>query len=799
MYAAVAVDVAAGGTDRLYHYSLPEGLRDAVRPGHLVLVPFGRRQVAGVVAALVPQADVEQVKPILRLLEPEPVLLPAQVALADWLAAHVLCHRAVALRCFLPPGWRRGAARPLWRRVVRLVSPGQAAAGDRAAGDTGDRAGGDSRTGSAAAGEEVAAGLTPRQGAVLGFLRGYAGPPLTRAELARAAGVSPGVVAALLAKGMLREEMLPASRRPAAPAVAVESGPPVLTPEQEEAVAAIVPAVASPGAAAAPRGFLLFGVTGSGKTEVYLRAIEAGLGSGRRSLVLVPEIALTPQLMAVFRGRFGDRVAVLHSALSPGERFDEWGRIRAGRVDVVLGARSALFAPLPDLGLIILDEEHESTYKQEESPRYHARTVAAARAELEGAALLLGSATPSVETFHAARQGRLRLLELPRRVDGRPLPAVRVVDMRKELEQGWRGILSRPLVEAIRERLARREQVILFLNRRGFHTFVLCRECGESVRCPHCDVSLALHLLGAAGPVGSGPAAPGAAGPGAAPPLRCHYCGFERRPPETCPSCGGRRIRYYGTGTQRVEEAVRDHFPGARVLRMDQDTTARKGSHQRIYEQFRKGDADVLVGTQMIAKGWDVPGVTLVGIVNGDTALHLPDFRAGERTFQLVTQVAGRAGRGDEPGEVLLQTYSPDDPVIRLAAAQDYAAFYEEEMAVRRASGYPPFAALLRLLVSHPVEEEARRLASLAVEEAVAHGAARADGLAGPAGTGVTCVGPSAAPLSRLQGRYRWQAILKSGDATALLDLGRALLGLERRCDRAGGRLVLDPDPQQML
>ncbi len=780
MYAAVAVDIAAGGADRLYHYALPDDLRGIVRPGHLVLVPFGRRQVAGVVAALVSQADVEEVKPVLRLLEPEPVLLPPQIALAEWLAAHVLCHRAAALRCFLPPGWRRGAARPLWRRVLRLDPRADDAGGDAAA-------------------------LTPRQRAVLDFLRRYGGSPPTRAQLARAAGVSPAVVAALVGRGFLREERVPAARRPAAPALAPEAAPPLLTPEQEEAVAAVVPAVKG-GAPDGPSGFLLFGVTGSGKTEVYLRAIEAGLGAGRRAVVLVPEIALTPQLMSVFRGRFGDKVAVLHSALSPGERFDEWERIRAGRVDVVLGARSALFAPLPDLGLIVLDEEHESTYKQEESPRYHARTVAAARAELEGATLLLGSATPSLETFHAARTGRLRLLELPRRVDGRPLPAVRIVDMRKELEQGWRGILSRPLVEAVRERLARREQVILFLNRRGFHTFVLCRECGEAVRCPHCDVSLALHLLGAAGvsPAGAEPVPPGAGGRGASgfgpvPPLRCHYCGFERRPPETCPNCGGRRIRYYGTGTQRVEEAVRDHFPGARVLRMDQDTTARKGSHQRIYEQFRRGEADVLVGTQMIAKGWDVPGVTLVGIVNGDTALHLPDFRAGERTFQLVTQVAGRAGRGDEPGEVLLQTYSPDDPVIRLAAAQDYVAFYEEEVAVRRAGGYPPFAALLRAVVSHPGEDEARRLASLLVEEAVAHGAARADGLAGPVGGGVICVGPTAAPLRRLQGRYRWQAILKSGDEAALLELGRALLGLERRCDRAGARLALDPDPRQML
>lgn len=780
-YAEVAVDLAVKGVDRVFHYAVPAHLAGLLAVGHRVAVPFGPRTVEGYVVGFAdtPGIAAGRVRPIAHLLDEQPILTAEQIELARWMAERYLCHPVQALRCFLPPGVRGGRVAPLRRRLVRLADAGAAAAG--------------------------VAGLSPRQQAAVRYLidAGAAGGPAacTRAELAAASGAGVAAVRALVEKGLLEEVVVAVRRDPFAAAAHAAGAPsdaaatpppppPTLTAAQARALAAV--------AAAAEAGehavFLLHGVTGSGKTEVYLRAIEATRARGRQAIVLVPEIALTPQLVGVFRGRFGDRVAVLHSALSAGERFDEWHRIRAGAVDVAVGARSAVFAPFPRLGLIVLDEEHENTYKQEDAPRYHARDVAIERGRREGAPVLLGSATPAVESYAAARAGTYRRLRLPGRIDDRPLPTVTVVDMRAELEAGNRSIFSARLAAAVEERLARGEQVILFLNRRGFHTFVLCRDCGYVARCPQCDVSLTLHM-------GEGQG-------GGRSPLRCHYCRHEQAPPVFCPNCGGKRIRYFGAGTQQVEDLARERFPGARILRMDVDSTGTRGAHERIYHQFRRGEADILVGTQMVAKGWDVAGVTLVGVISADTSLHLPDFRSAERTFQLLVQVAGRAGRGDVPGEVVVQTYAPDHYAIVAAAAHDNKGFYRQELRARRRLGFPPFGSLVRLVISHPDADAAERSARALGEAARALGAVPwpAAGSAPPAADGrdqaparppIELIGPAPAPLARLHGRHRWQLALK-GQREGLFDLVRALVPSDQSRD-GDAQVAVDPDPVNLL
>lgn len=831
-FAEVAVDLAVPGADRAFHYAVPSELGAVLRPGHRVRIPFGARALEGIVLALTDAppdpASAGRIKPIAALLDADPLLTAEQLELAAWLARRTLALRAQALRCLLPPGARGERVRPLTRRVLRLADAEAAAARLEEVGPRqrqalayllGAAAPGGRGAPATTAPAPASAAAAPAPAAP-----GPARPGITRAELARLSGAGEAAVRALVEKGILVEEAVAVRRDPFAadPASAAPASPgfaalPALTPAQGEAVAAITDALEAAaaggtgvsgagrvpaGARARPPVFLLHGVTGSGKTEVYLRAIEAARARGRRALVLVPEIALTPQLAGIFRARFGDRVALLHSALSDGERFDEWRRIRSGEAEVAVGARSAVFAPFDRLGLIVLDEEHETSYKQEEAPRYHARDVALERGRREGAVVVLGSATPSVESYHAAARGRYRLLRLPGRIDGRPLPEMAVVDMREELERGNRSIFSARLEEAVRARLERREQVILFLNRRGFHTFVLCRECGYVVRCPRCDVSLTLHV-------------------GSAAPMRCHYCRHEQAPPAVCPSCGGRRIRYFGTGTQRVEELARERFPGARILRMDVDTTGTRGAHERIYHQFRRGEADILVGTQMIAKGWDIAGVTLVGVISADTALNFPDFRAAERTYQLLTQVAGRAGRGEVPGEVVIQTYAPDHFAIRAAAAHDGEAFYRRELRERRRLGFPPFAHLVRLVVSHPeavaAEGAARRLAEAAralgavpwsafalpaADPAPASGAVLPDApdmpAAVPAAAVVQMIGPAPAPIARLHGRHRWQLAFKGRDREELLDFLHALVppGNPRDGDV---HIAVDPDPVNLL
>lgn len=604
--------------------------------------------------------------------------------------------------------------------------------------------------------------LGKRQEAVLAYLRERPGEVVAQRRICADLDVTAEVVNGLIRKGLLEETQVAIRRAPSGYGTGRDTAP-ELTPFQGAAADGIHGAM--------QRGegetLLLFGVTGSGKTEVYLHAIERAREAGRNAALLVPEISLTAQVAAAVRRRLGERVAILHSALSDGERFDELERVRRGEADVVVGPRSALFAPLRDPALVILDEEHDGSYKQGSAPRYHARDASRALVGITHGCVVLGSATPSVETYHAALSGHYRIYELPERVRQRPLPAVEIVDLRKETRMRPGSVFSQRLEDCLKQRLAAGEQSILFLNRRGFSAFLLCRDCGHVPHCPNCDVSLTLHRHR----VGV---------------LLCHHCAYSRRAPSVCERCLGPRVRQFGIGTQRVEETVKQLFPSARVARLDRDTTSAKDAHTRIIGQVAAGEIDILVGTQMVTKGFDFPGVTLVGVVTADVALNMPDFRAAERAFQLLTQVSGRAGRGDRPGEVVIQTFNPDHLSIQAASRHDYRGFYSLEIQNREELEYPPFGALVRLLVTHPDEAAARDR----IEAAAA--------LLRPAAerAGVEVRGPVSCPLSRLKDRYRWHLLLKSRHRSALeAVLDEAWPQIQRRV----GGVAIDVDPVDLL
>jgi primosomal protein N' (replication factor Y) len=532
------------------------------------------------------------------------------------------------------------------------------------------------------------------------------------------------------------------------------------TAEQTAALEAI--GAALKGGGFAP--FLLHGVTGSGKTEVYLRAIAEALAQGRRALVLVPEIALTPQLVSRFRARFTEAsIAVLHSGLSDGERYDAWRAIARGEVSIVIGARSAVFAPLEKLAIIVVDEEHEASYKQGEGFRYHGRDLALLRGQMAGAAVVLGSATPALTTFFRAQEGQTGYLSLSGRALRRSLPEVSLVDLTAARPE---GALSEELAVALRENLERGEQALLLLNRRGFAPFLLCSDCGRTFRCPNCDITLTYHQGRRL--------------------LRCHYCDHAEAPPDLCPQCGGGNIEPEGTGTERLEEELGQLFPTARIARMDRDTTSRKGAHQRLVEAMEKGEVDILVGTQMVAKGHDFPGVTLVGVIGADSTLNFPDFRSGERTFSLLSQVAGRAGRGEKPGRVFIQTYAPDHYALACAAAHDYRGFYDQEIACRRELRYPPFGFLVNLVLSGNDPARVSRAAQT-LAEGLQRGAAE-----------VEVLGPAPCPLARLRGKSRMQILLKAPRRLSLRRLLDRLADLQKGVS-AGVRLAVDVDPVDML
>ncbi len=730
LLAHVAVAVGGRGPDQLFTYEVPAKWVGAVAPGQRVQVPFGNRELIGVVFAVgdEPPPAGMRVRPLADLVDREPCLDAHMLDLARWLAERTLCSLAQAASALLPPPGSEPRPQICYNPLPG-VDPGRALA----------RAPAQSRAWAVISAE----------------------PGLARDELLQR-GVKPGALAALVERGWVAALPREGRRDPwvETPAHELPQAPPEPTPDQERALESLRPALQEPHYG----GFLLWGVTGSGKTEVYLRAIAEVVRAGRQAIVLVPEIALTPQTVGNFRRRFGTQVAVLHSALGVGERHAEWLRARQGEVAVVIGARSAVFAPLPRLGLIVVDEEHEPSYKQEEAPRYHARDVALWRAQRLGIPVILGSATPDLETFDAAQRGELERLDLPARVAARPLPEVRTVDLRDEAES---ALFAPELHQALERHLGSGHQVLLFLNRRGFAPVLLCRACGFVSRCQQCEVAMCYHDSDHS--------------------LHCHYCGARGAVPRTCPRCRGHMLRLRGLGTERVAQEVSRLFPQARVLRMDLDTTGSKGAHRRIYEDFRAGRADVLVGTQMVAKGWDVAGVTLVGVVDADTALHHPDYRGSERTFQLLCQVAGRAGRGEEPGEVLIQTRTPEHPAIIAAATHDYAGFARQELAARAAASFPPFGRLLRILSWAP-EAHAAESALRAV----------ADALREIVPPGVDLWGPAQAPLARLRGAYRWHLALRGADGTELRRLARTALDAAGT-PKTGARLAADPDPQSML
>jgi len=559
-------------------------------------------------------------------------------------------------------------------------------------------------------------------------------------------GCSASVVKTAVSKGLVELQHIEVKRDPLSYYRLTPSHPLTLTVAQRSALESIKASLLKvPPGNTLPSVFLLHGVTGSGKTEIYLQALAEVVKQGKRGIVLVPEIALTPQTIERFASRFPRKVAILHSGLSLGEQYDEWHRIRNGEFDVVIGSRSAIFAPQPDLGLIVIDEEHEWTYKQSDRPRYHARDAAIKLAELTGAVVILGSATPDVETFYHAQRGDYHLLQLPERVtprEGSSLPQVEVVDLRDELKAGNRSLFSRSLSQAIAKAIGSREQVILFLNRRGTATFIQCRHCGFVLRCKRCEVALTYHF--------------------AEDMLLCHQCNYRTAVPQICPRCLSRRIKFLGIGTQKLEQETSQAFPQARRLRWDSDVTRGRYSHQEILGKFRAHQADILIGTQMIAKGLDLPRVTLVGVISADTGMNLPDFRAGERTFQLLCQVAGRAGRGSSGGRVIIQTYAPEHYAIQAVAKYDYAAFYNKEINYRRQLRNPPFSRLACLTYSHTndavCQREAERMKRLLIQEIDSRGIAD-----------LSLIGPAPAFIHRLRGRFRWQIILRGAEPSALL------------------------------
>jgi primosomal protein N' (replication factor Y) len=730
-HGTIATVVLPEGVDKPLDYLVPESLAATVEPGRRVRVPLGRgnrERLAYCVAVRngeLPQVPLKQVAGVE---DDAPLLSPRMLELTKWMAERWLARWGEVLEAVLPAGARL-RRRP--RTVPLLIATGL----------------------------EPPRRLTAAQTRVLAA----AAAPVTADDLAAAADVSRTVVARLVKTGLLAPTGTVPRPSPgtARPAISHER-PAALSPSQSTALDAIL----APLRGGRHATVVLFGVTGSGKTEVYLQAVEETLAHGRQAIVLVPEISLTPQTCDRFRARFGS-VAVLHSHLTPAERHAQWREIATGRVGVVVGARSAIFAPTPRLGLIVIDEEHETSFKQATAPRYHARDVAEWLARAEGVPLVLGSATPSLETFHRCLTGEWTMCRLPGRVGGSDLPPVLSVDLRDPASRG-RGAVSPRLAAGIRWALDGGGQVMLLLNRRGFATSIQCRACGHTTRCPQCDLALTLHQPGGRG--------------------ICHGCGLVTRLPTSCPSCAAPNLVARGTGTQRLEDQIRAAFPGARIARMDTDTMRVRGSHERTLDAFRNREIDILVGTQMIAKGLDFPTVMLVGVVNADAALHLADFRASERTCQLVTQVAGRSGRGTLGGRVVVQTSTPEHPAIRAAAAHDYESFVRSELPIREALLYPPFGSIVRLVVRGAVEQTAADWAGHLADRL------RAEAAGAP---GIRVLGPAPAPIARLRDRFRWHVQAHGPEAGPLRDLVRRATATVQTPDEVAW--IVDVDPVEML
>lgn len=712
MYANIIIDITHEKLDKVFQYSIPPELDGALEVGMEVVVPFGRgnKETNGYVVGFSGDTDYDpaRIKAVLGKTEHSVAIESRLVALAAWMKEYYGGTMIQALRTVLPVKRRERVKK---KRRVRLL------------------------LGEEEGKRQLSLYLHKNQKARARVLAGLLDQPQQDYDLIiHKLNVTLPVIRALEEQGVLKVESEDQLRNPVKYR---RSGRQEVsfTAEQDAAVRTFWEDYRR-----GVRGaYLLYGVTGSGKTEVYMEMIERVVKTGRQAIVLIPEIALTYQTVLRFYGRFGDRVSILNSRLSAGERYDQIERIRRGEVDVMIGPRSVLFAPFPALGLIVMDEEHEPAYKSEKAPRYHARETALERARIEGASVVLGSATPSMEAFYRCRNGTCTLLELKNRAAAQSLPDVYTIDMREELKHGNRSILSDRLKGLVADRLRKKEQVMLFLNRRGYAGFVSCRSCGYVVKCPHCDVSLSAHRNGK---------------------MVCHYCGYEQPSIRKCPKCGSGYVGGFRAGTQQIEDLVKQTFPGSRVLRMDFDTTRMKDGHEKILSAFSNGEADILIGTQMIVKGHDFPNVTLVGILAADLSLYSNDYRSAERTFQLLSQASGRAGRGKKKGEVVIQTYSPEHYSIQMAARQDYEGFYEEEMNYRRLMGYPPVSQLLAVWMTGSEEEHLKKAALYLKEFAVR---INKDGR-------LSVIGPSAPYVSKVSDQYRQILYIKSEEYRFLIE-----------------------------
>lgn len=806
--AKVIVDVPTMQTDQPFTYLVPENLNEQLAVGMRVEVPFGNgnRHVQGFVLAIEPMAATVldetnvQLKELVAVLDLKPVLNTEMLALADYMKEKTFAFKITCLQTMLPSvmradyqkyiyltdelseelqdqlfygleeiSWDQAQERGLLpqlmalrkqqkvdiryevttRNKVKMVRFIQAAKEFEQL-------------------EEIRLGL--RKGAkkkeqLLYYLQRLGTEKVTAVKEMKELGFSTALLNEAAKNGWLTFIEKEAYRDPFANQTFEKTTALSLNAEQQVAVETILQSVQEQQS----QTYLLEGITGSGKTEVYLQVIAEVLNQGKTAIMLVPEISLTPQMVQRFKSRFGEHVAVMHSGLSQGEKYDEWRKIERGEAEVVVGARSAIFAPIENIGVIIVDEEHEASYKQEETPRYHARDLAIWRSEYHHCPVVLGSATPSLESRARAQKNVYQRLRLTQRANqAATLPTIDVVDMRQEVENGNVSSFSMSLQEKLQERLEKNEQSVLLLNRRGYSSFVMCRDCGYVLPCPNCDISLTLHMDSKT--------------------MKCHYCGHEERIPYRCPNCGQDKIRYYGTGTQKVEEELQTLLPDSRILRMDVDTTRRKGAHEKILRTFGEGQADILLGTQMIAKGLDFPNVTLVGVLNADTALNLPDFRSSERTFQLLTQVSGRAGRAEKPGEVIIQSFNPEHYAIQLAKAQDYEDFYTKEMYIRHRGDYPPYYFTVQITASHPEENEAaKQMFQIATK--------LKQGLSPQA----IFLGPTPNAIMRVNNRYFYQVIIKYKQEPMLQPLLKEILTDTQRATARGLKLSIDAEPMNFI
>ena len=806
--AKVIVDVPTMQTDQPFTYLVPENLNEQLAVGMRVEVPFGNgnRHVQGFVLAIEPMAATVldetnvQLKELVAVLDLKPVLNTEMLALADYMKEKTFAFKITCLQTMLPSvmradyqkyiyltdelseelqdqlfygleeiSWDQAQERGILpqlmalrkqqkvdiryevttRNKVKMVRFIQAAKEFEQL-------------------EEIRLGL--RKGAkkkeqLLYYLQRLGTEKVTAVKEMKELGFSTALLNEAAKNGWLTFIEKEAYRDPFANQTFEKTTALSLNAEQQVAVETILQSVQEQQS----QTYLLEGITGSGKTEVYLQVIAEVLNQGKTAIMLVPEISLTPQMVQRFKSRFGEHVAVMHSGLSQGEKYDEWRKIERGEAEVVVGARSAIFAPIENIGVIIIDEEHEASYKQEETPRYHARDLAIWRSEYHHCPVVLGSATPSLESRARAQKNVYQRLRLTQRANqAATLPTIDVVDMRQEVENGNVSSFSMSLQEKLQERLEKNEQSVLLLNRRGYSSFVMCRDCGYVLPCPNCDISLTLHMDSKT--------------------MKCHYCGHEERIPYRCPNCGQDKIRYYGTGTQKVEEELQTLLPDSRILRMDVDTTRRKGAHEKILRTFGEGQADILLGTQMIAKGLDFPNVTLVGVLNADTALNLPDFRSSERTFQLLTQVSGRAGRAEKPGEVIIQSFNPEHYAIQLAKAQDYEDFYTKEMYIRHRGDYPPYYFTVQITASHPEENEAAKQMFQIARKLK-------QGLSPQA----ILLGPTPNAIMRVNNRYFYQVIIKYKQEPMLQPLLKEILTDTQRATARGLKLSIDADPMNFI